>query len=90
MYDSDAGFRVTLDAHGLAPLPARRYYEAWVRDAAGTAVPIGTFSSSDGEVTLWSGVSPKSFPNVTVTVEATDNRQAPSDRRVLTGVMRPT
>jgi hypothetical protein len=89
MYDSAAGFRVTLDAHGLAPLPAGEYYEAWVHNAAGTAVPIGTFSSSDGRVALWSGVSPKSFPNVTVTIEATDNQQAPSGRRVLTGVVHP-
>jgi hypothetical protein len=80
-----AGFRVTLDARGLPVLPAGQYYQAWLKDEAGTLVPIGTFSSSDGRITLWSGVSPKDFPTLTVTIEATDNNQASSGRRVLVG-----
>jgi len=80
-----AGFRVTLDAHGLPVLPAGQYYQAWLKNTAGTLVPIGTFSSSDGRITLWSGVSPKDFPTLTVTIEATDNNQASSGRRVLVG-----
>ena len=82
-----AGFRVTLNAHGLPVLPAGRYYQAWLKNAAGTLVPIGTFSSSDGRITLWSGVSPKDFPTLTVTIEATDNNQASSGLRVLVGVV---
>jgi len=84
---NNAGFRVTLDAHGLAALPAGEYYEAWLKNAAGTLVPIGTFSSSDGRITLWSGVSPKDFPTLTVTIEATDNNQASSGRKVLVGAV---
>jgi hypothetical protein len=80
-----AGFHVTLDAHGLAPLPAGGYYQAWLTNAAGIGVPIGTFSSSDGRVTLWSGVSPASFPKLTVTIEAPDGNQASSGRVVLIG-----
>jgi Anti-sigma-K factor rskA, C-terminal len=80
-----AGFRVTLDAHGLPVLPTGQYYQAWLKNATGTLVPIGTFSSSDGRITLWSGVSPKDFPTLTVTIEATDNNQASSGRRVLAG-----
>jgi Anti-sigma-K factor rskA len=80
-----AGFRVTLDARGLPPLQEGEYYQAWLKDAAGTLVPIGTFSSSDGTVTLWSGVSPKAFPTITVTIESNDNNQASSGRRVLVG-----
>ena len=80
-----AGFRIELYAHGLAALPAGQYYQAWLKNAAGTLVPIGTFSSSDGRITLWSGVSPKDFPTLTVTIEAADNNQASSGRRVLTG-----
>jgi len=85
---TDAGFRVTLDADGLPVLRAGEYYQAWLKNAAGTLVPIGTFSSSGGRVTLWSGVSPKDFPTFTVTIEASDNDQTSSGRRVLMGEVR--
>src|SRR4051812_21638666 len=85
MYRSNAGFRVTLDAHGLPALPPGEYYEAWLWSATLTPVPIGTFSSSDGHIVLWSGVSAQKFPKVTVTVERADKNLAPSGRRVLAG-----
>jgi hypothetical protein len=85
----DAGYRVTLDAHGLPRLPAGSFYQAWLKDPRGTLVPIGTFSSSNGKVTLWSGVSPDRFTSFTVTIERTDNDQASSGRRVLAGPVRP-
>ncbi len=85
-----AGFRVSLDAHGLPALAAGEFYQAWLKNAAGTLVPIGSFSSGDGRVTLWSGVSPKDFPTLTVTIESTDNVQAPSGRRVLVGTVEAT
>ena len=85
---NSAGFRFVLDAHGLPALPPSEYYQAWLKNAAGTLVPIGTFSSSDGLVALWSGVSPKQFPTMSVTIEATDNDQATSGRRVLVGEVR--
>ena len=84
----NAGFRITLDARGLPPLQGGEYYQAWLKNAAGTLVPVGTFSSSDGTVTLWSGVSPKAFPTITVTIEPADNDQASSGRRVLVGEVR--
>ena len=65
---TDAGFRITLDARRLPPLQPGEYYQAWLKNTAGTLVPVGTFSASDGEVTLWSGVSPKAFPTITVTI----------------------
>ena len=77
-----------LDAAGLPKLPAGEYYQAWLKNAAGTLVPIGTFSSSDGKVTLWSGVSPKEFSTISVTIEAADGDQGSSGRRVLTGDVR--
>jgi anti-sigma-K factor RskA len=83
-----AGFRVGLDARGLPRLQAGEYYQAWLKNAGGTLVPIGTFSSSDGHVTLWSGVSPTNFPTITVTIESPDNDQASSGRRVLVGDIR--
>ena len=85
---NESGFRIHMNAHGLAALPAGEYYQAWLKNAAGTLVPIGTFSSSDNDITLWSGVSPKDFPTLTVTIEAADNNQASSGRRVLVGEVR--
>ena len=85
---TDAGFHVTLDARGLPRLKAGEYYQAWLKDASDTLVPIGSFSSSDDTVTLWSGVSPKRFPTISVTIESTDNDQSSSGRRVLVGEVR--
>src|SRR5207247_8043870 len=42
---NDAGFRIRLDAHGLPKLGPGEYYQAWLKNAHGTSVPIGTFSS---------------------------------------------
>jgi Anti-sigma-K factor rskA len=80
-----AGFRIALDAHGLPALAPGRYYEAWLKSDSGELVGIGTFSSSDGRVTLWSGVSPRDFPTVSVTIEAADNDAGSSGMRVLVG-----
>jgi Anti-sigma-K factor rskA len=66
-------------------LPNGEYYQAWLKNAAGALVPIGTFSSADASITLWSGVSPRDFPTITVTIESADNHQASSGRRVLVG-----
>jgi hypothetical protein len=82
---NNAGFRIALHARGLPKLPAGEYYQAWLKNTAGTLVPIGTFSSSDARVTLWSGVSPSLFPTLTVTIEKTDGNQQSSGRRVLAG-----
>jgi Anti-sigma-K factor rskA, C-terminal len=85
---TDGGFSISLDAHGLPTLRSGEYYQAWLKNAGGTLVPIGTFSSSKGQVTLWSGVSPKNFPTMTVTIENADDAQASSGRRVLVGAVR--
>jgi hypothetical protein len=82
---SAAGFRVVLESHELAPLPAGRYYEAWLKNAQGVSVPIGTFSSSQDYVTLWAGASPDAFPIICVTIEAADNNQGSSGQTVLVG-----
>ena len=80
-----AGFRVTVDAHGLRPLRAGAFYQAWLKNASGGLVSIGTFSSSDGAITLWSGVSPQRYRGISVTIEPDDNNPASSGRRVLIG-----
>jgi hypothetical protein len=83
------GFRIVLDASGLERLPDGMFYEAWLKDAAGTQVPIGTFSSSDSYINLWSGVSPATFTTLTITIEPPDNNQASSGHVVLRGDLRP-
>ena len=82
---NNAGFRIEMYAHDLPMLHAGEYYQAWLKNAAGVGVPIGTFSSSDDHITLWSGVSPEVFPTMTISIESTDNNQSPSGRVVLIG-----
>jgi hypothetical protein len=81
------GFTVVFDARGLPRLLPGEFYEAWLASDAGTLVPIGTFSSDDSRITLWSGVSPHDFPTMRVTIERSDGKQSSSGRGVLTGTV---
>jgi len=85
---NEGGFRITLDADGLDPLEPGEYYQAWLKNEAGDLVAVGTFSSSDEEITLWSGASPERYPFVSVTIEADDGDPASSGRVVLAGELR--
>src|SRR5215216_6012925 len=83
---TDSGWRIELDATGLPRLQDGRFYEAWLRNAAGVLVPVGTFN--DGrDVTLWAGVSPKDFTTLTITREQADGDQASSGQKVLVGTV---
>lgn len=83
---TSSGWRIELDARGLPRLAGGRFYEAWLRNAAGVLVPIGTFN--DGrDVTLWAGVSPNQFKSLTVTRERADGNQASSGEKVLVGTV---
>jgi Anti-sigma-K factor rskA len=81
-----SGWRIELDATGLPRLDTGRFYEAWLRNAAGVLVPIGTFNEGR-KVTLWAGVSPKEFTTLTVTRERADGNQASSGEKVLVGTV---
>jgi len=81
---TDAGWRIVLDTTGLPRLDNGRYYQAWLKNAAGVLVPTGTFNQGP-TVTLWAGVSPVEFPTVTVTEQMANGNPASSDRRVLVG-----
>jgi hypothetical protein len=83
------GFRIALDASGLSPLPDGQYYEAWLKNSSGTLVAIGTFSSSNDDVTLWAGVSPAEYTTMTITIELDDNNQASSGHVILAGPVQP-
>jgi anti-sigma-K factor RskA len=81
---TSSGWRIELDASGLPSLDNGRFYEAWLRNPAGVLVPLGTFNEGR-KVTLWAGVSPKTFTTLTVTREEADGDQASSGRKVLVG-----
>ena len=83
---TSSGWRIELDATGLPRLEGGRFYEAWLRNAAGVLVPIGTFNEGR-EVTLWAGVSPKNFTMLTVTREQADGEQTSSGEKVLVGTV---
>jgi hypothetical protein len=79
-----SGWRIELSAPGLPRLADGAFYEAWLRDDAGTLVPIGTFN--DGRhVTLWAGVAPTQFTTLSVTRERADGDQSSSGQKVLVG-----
>jgi hypothetical protein len=81
-----SGWRIELRATGLPRLDGGRFYEAWLRNAAGTLVPVGTFNEGRN-VTLWAGVSPKDFTTLTVTRERAGGDQGSSGERVLVGTV---
>jgi len=83
---TNSGWRIELDASGLPRLDGGRFYQAWLRNAAGVLVPIGTFNEGQ-KVTLWAGVSPVDFPTLTITQEQADGDQASSGQRVLVGTV---
>ena len=81
-----SGWRIELDATGLPRLDDGRFYQAWLRNPAGTLVPIGSFNEGQ-DVTLWAGVSPKDFTLLTVTRERADGDQSSSGEKVLVGTV---
>jgi anti-sigma-K factor RskA len=83
---TSSGWRIRLRAQGLPRLDRGRFYEAWLRSKRGALVPIGTFNEGTN-VTLWAGVSPKTFSGVTVTRERADGNQASSGEKVLVGTV---
>ncbi len=82
-----SGWRTRLTASGLPHLASGRYYEAWLKNAAGILVPVGTFNDARS-VTLWSGVPVTQYRALTVTQQRADGDPAWSGRRVLTGTIR--
>jgi len=81
-----SGWEVQLSVAGLPRIARGRYYEAWLRDATGEQVAIGTFNDAR-RVTLWAGVSPTTFSTLTVTVQRLGAGLAASGTWVLTGAV---
>jgi len=82
-----SGWRIELAATGLPHRANGRYYQAWLKNAAGILVPVGTFNDAE-HVTLWSGVPVTQFRTLTVTQQQANGDPASSGRRVLVGTIR--
>ena len=77
-----------MSATGLPHLQNGRYYQAWLKNAAGILVPIGTFNDAR-QVTLWSGAPVTQFRTLTVTQQLANGNPASSGRKVLIGIATP-
>jgi anti-sigma-K factor RskA len=84
----ESGWQIKLSATGLPHLANGRYYQAWLKNAAGILVPVGTFNDALN-VTLWSGVPVTQYRTLTVTQQQAGGSPASSGRRVLIGTIRP-
>ncbi len=81
-----SGWRIQLSATGLPRREGTEYYEAWLKNAAGILVPVGTFNEAR-KVTLWSGVPVTKFRSLTVTQQVANGDPKSSGRKVLTGTI---
>jgi hypothetical protein len=79
-----SGWQIRLHAKGLPRRADGTYYEAWLKNATGQLVPIGTFNQGDN-VTLWAGVAPSSYPTLTITRQEANGNPASSGQVVLVG-----
>ena len=84
MVKTDSGWEIHLQATGLPRLDNGAFYQAWLRNADGVLVPIGSFNEGT-DVTLWAGVSPETFSTFTITKETADGNQDSSGQRVMSG-----
>jgi hypothetical protein len=85
---TESGWRIELKATGLPHLANGRYYQAWLKNAKGILVPVGTFNDAQN-VTLWSGAPVTQFRAFSVTEQLANGNPASSGRRVLVGVAHP-
>jgi hypothetical protein len=86
---TNSGWRIQLSASGLPRLANGRYYQAWLKSRSGILVPVGTFNEPHA-VTLWAGVAPSAFPELTVTRQRANGNPASSGERVLVGAIHST
>jgi len=84
----NSGWEIQLSATGLPHLSGSRYYQAWLKNAAGILVPVGTFNDAE-HVILWSGAPVTQFRSFSVTEQLANGNPASSGRRVLVGVAHP-
>lgn len=84
-----SGWEIQLSATGLPHLSGSRYYQAWLKNAAGILVPVGTFNDAE-HVILWSGAPVTQFRSFSVTEQLANGNPVSSGRRVLVGTAHPS
>ncbi|HEY7007335.1 MAG TPA: anti-sigma factor [Jatrophihabitantaceae bacterium] len=88
MTKTTSGWRIEVQASGLPRRDNGKFYEAWLKNANGVLVPIGTFNEGT-DVTLWAGVKPADFPTMTVTRQVAGAGPQSSKQVVLAGPVKP-
>jgi hypothetical protein len=81
-----SGWEIKLNATGLPRREGKQFYQAWLKNAAGVLVPVGTFNDARN-VTLWSGVPVTKFRSLTVTQQVANGDPKSTGRKVLTGTI---
>jgi hypothetical protein len=86
-----AGFSVTIQPHDLPGAGEGQYYAAWLRKPGSTDayVPLGSFHARQpATIRLWSGVSPRDYPEFVITLQREGEPSIPSDQVVATARLR--
>lgn len=86
-----SGVAIELDLSGLPPAAPGTYYQAWLKNADGDLITIGTFHMRGGDemVELWAGVDLADYPTLTVTLQQEGAGQESSGQVVLSGDLAP-
>jgi anti-sigma-K factor RskA len=83
-----SGGVLRLDAHGLAPAPAGKVYQAWIIPPKQQPIPEPTFSvSSDGSGSVQIIAAPQQGDVVAVTLEPVGGSKAPTTKPVLVATL---
>ncbi len=84
-----SGWQVKFHGAGLPRRADGLFYQAWMVNSSGVAVPIGTFNEP-ADVTLWAGVPPTNFPTLEVGRGQAGVTQAVPTQVVLRGTAQPS
>jgi hypothetical protein len=82
-----AGFAVVVQPHDLPGAGQGLYYAAWLHKPGSpdAYVPLGSFHARQAaSIRLWSGVSPRDYPEFVVTLQRVGRPPTPSDQVVAT------
>jgi Anti-sigma-K factor rskA len=82
-----AGFAVTIQPHDLPGAGEGLYYAAWLHKPGSNDayVPLGSFHARQAaSIRLWSGVSPRDYPEFVITLQRVGQPPTPSDQVVVT------
>jgi hypothetical protein len=87
--DNPSGFSLRIQATGLPAAAPGSYYSAWLHGPRGV-VPLGSFHQhrSGSSVALWSGVDPKDYTTLVITLQAEGEPPNMSDLVVMTATLR--